>query len=108
MMKVEVPGRSTKLGQIWRKYMRLTRGGVSVLRALDVMCLEEEDPFYGRLLQGMRESMEEGMPLSEFMENVPELFSLSAIELVRMAERHGRWDEALTELSDGLLDGTFD
>lgn len=96
-----------RLGLFWRKYWRLTRGGVTALRAFSVLAEEETDTGFRDVVIAMAADLEQGARLSETMQKCPGVFSPAAVELIRSAERHGAWDEALTELTEGLLEGTF-
>lgn len=93
--------------KFWRKFLRLTRGRVNVLRALDVIALEETDPAMREALTAIRSELDRGIPLSEGIARYPADFSPCILELVRTAEKCGAWDEILQEIADGLSDGTF-
>ncbi len=91
----------------WRKFLRLTRGRVPVLRALEVIGAEETDPGFKNTVSLLRRELDKGCALSEAIAKFPAEFSPSVIELVRTAEKTGAWDEILQEAADGLQDGTF-
>jgi len=92
----------------WRKFLRLTRGRVGVLRALEVISEEEKDDRFRKLVDAIRAAMVRGATLSESVRSFPGMFSPSVLELVKTAEKTGAWDEILLEIADGLRDGTFD
>ena len=98
---------SAQLAVMWRKFMRLTRGRVPALRALQVIALEEKDPQIKKLLSALNKGMNDGMTLSEAAENHDSQISASVLELLRYAEKTGAWDEILEEIAGGLEDGTF-
>lgn len=103
------PGaRQKRLGVFWKKYLRLWRGGVSALSAFAVIAEEERDPELKEVAASLGRAMGEGQSLTEAMQAHGAVFSPSSVALIRAAEQHGEWDAALTELSDGLLEGTFD
>lgn len=91
----------------WRKYMRLTRAGIPVLRALDICRAEETDASRREDIAALLEHVEAGDSVAEAIDRRPEVFSRSVRELVRAAERRGAWDEVLPEIADGLDEGTF-
>lgn len=93
--------------RFWRKFLRLTRGRVAVLRALDVISEEETDPRSRKLVKDIRAAMDGGETLSEAIGKFRSDFSVSVVELVKTAEKTGAWDEILQEIADGLQDGTF-
>jgi len=105
---MDITPRQLQLGRFWKKYLRLTRAGVPTLGALDIIAREEKAPEFQAVIQAMQSALAEGNLLSEVMGEHPELFSLSAIELVRTAEKGGQWDIVVEELADGYLEGTFD
>ncbi len=93
--------------RFWRKYMRLARAGVPVLRALQVIAEEEEDELFLRIIHSLRESMINGEALHECLGRHKPIFGPTTIELIRTAEIRGEWDEILVELTEGLWEGTF-
>ncbi|MBA4388302.1 MAG: hypothetical protein C0404_10000 [Verrucomicrobia bacterium] len=97
-----------RIARFWRKYLRLTRGRVSALRALEVIGDEERDESFRHSVKTIRRMIEDGSTISEAMSKASAGFSLSVIELVKTAEKTGAWDEILQEIVDGLEDGTFD
>lgn len=101
-------GRKTSKARFWKKFLRLTRGRVGVIRALEVICLEERDPAFGKIIDTLKTSIESGATLTEALARHPSEFSISVMELVKTAEKTGAWDEILTEIAEGLEDGTFD
>ena len=100
--------RQIQPSRFWRKYMRLMRAGVPVLRALQVIAEEEEDELFARTITSLRESMIHGEALHEGLARHKELFGPTTVELIRTAEKRGEWDAILVELTEGLSEGTFE
>jgi type II secretory pathway component PulF len=95
--------------RFWRKLLRLTRGRVPILKALQVVEAEEKDGSFQQAVANIRRLLEqEEKSLSEALATEPRFFSLSVIELIRAAEKTGAWDEILAEIADGIEEGTFD
>lgn len=95
--------------RFWRKLLRLTRGRVPIIKALQVVAAEEHDSSFQKALEKIRRLLEdEEKSLSEALAAEPVFFSSSVIELIRAAEKTGAWDEILTEIADGIEEGTFD
>jgi type II secretory pathway component PulF len=92
----------------WKKFLRLTRGRVAVLRALEVIIAEETDADFRQTLESINKRISSGSELSEALAATPAEFSLSVTELIRTAEKTGAWDEILEEIAAGLGEGTFD
>ena len=105
---MDISPRQQQQGRFWKKYLRLTRAGVTALRAFEILYEEEQDEAFRRVITRLQAALEEGMQLSEAMGGTGQVFSLSSIELIRTAEKSGQWDLAMEELADGLLEGTFD
>lgn len=59
-------------------------------------------------LETVLRAMERGSVMSDALAAAAPCFSLSAIELVRSAEKSGAWDEILLEIAEGIEEGTFD
>lgn len=104
---MKAPNKQSNRARFWRKFLRLTRGRVPVLRALEVISEEEADPRFRKLVKDIRAAMDGGATLSEAIGIFKKDFSLSIVELVKTAEKTGAWDEILQEIADGLQDGTF-
>ena len=105
---MDLTPRQRQQGRFWKKYLRLTRAGVTTLRSLEIIVEEETDEVFRDVVQYLHDRMREGYPLSESMRDREEHFSLSVRELVRTAEKEGNWDLVLDELADGLMEGTFE
>ena len=105
---MDVTPEQIQLGRFWKKYLRLTRAGVGTLRAFEVIIDEEKAPEFRAIIASLHTELEAGFLLSEAMAKFPERFSLSALELIKTAEKEGHWDLVIEELAEGLLDGTFD
>ena len=93
--------------RFWRKFLRLTRGRVTVLRALRVIAEEEEESSFRKTIESVRAAVERGATLSEALAGFGAEFCPSVVELVRTAEKTGAWDEILVEIAEGLEEGTF-
>jgi hypothetical protein len=102
------PDRHAAHKRLWKKYLRLTRGRVSILRALKVIGDEERDPAFKDIIFSIRKDLETDATLSEAIAKHASEFSPSIIELVKAAEQSGAWDEILQEIVDGLEDNTFE
>jgi type IV pilus assembly protein PilC len=104
-MKISARQRAQAL--FWRKFMRLTRGRVGILRALEVIAEEEKESAFRAVVDSIRTSLDGGSTLSEAIGACAGEFSPAVRELVKTAEKTGAWDEILQEIADGLAEGTF-
>jgi type II secretory pathway component PulF len=100
--------RQQRHAKFWKKLLRLTRGRVTILRALEVVIHEEADAPFRDVLRAIQRDLAAGLVLSEALQKQEAEFSASVRELIRTAERCGAWEEILQEIGDGLSDGTFD
>lgn len=105
---MNISDRQQQLGRFWKKYLRLTRAGVGVVRSLEVIQAEEPSPELSAVIGSLRQHLEDGCLLSEGLRMFPEYFSPAAVEMILTAERNGEWDLVVEELAEGLLEGTFD
>jgi type IV pilus assembly protein PilC len=105
---MEISEKQARLTKFWKKFLRLTRGRVTVLRALEMIVLEEKDATFRDSVKDIRTCIEGGSTMSQAMQKHPDDFSPSIVELIRTAEKTGAWDEILQEIVDGLQDGTFE
>jgi type IV pilus assembly protein PilC len=94
--------------RFWKKFLRLTRGRVPVLRALAVIAAEEHQEDFKAVIGDIRSAMAADATFSEALERHSNVFSLSIRELVRTAEKCGEWDEIIEEIAAGIEEGTFD
>ncbi|MFC1498319.1 type II secretion system F family protein [Verrucomicrobiota bacterium] len=96
-----------QLALFWKRFSRLTRGRVPILRAMKVIIEEETDGSFKKTLSSLLEDIEHGTALSEALTKHPSVFSSFVTELIRSAEKSGAWDEILQEIIEGMEDGTF-
>ena len=105
--QMKVTKKQLRLAGFWRKYLRLTRGRVGVLRALEIMAEEEVDKDFQAVICEIHDDMQNGLLLREAIEKHSAEFSLSVREMVRAAEKSGAWDEVIPEIVAGLEEGVF-
>jgi type II secretory pathway component PulF len=105
---IQMSERQARMAKFWRKFLRLTRGRVTVLRALEVIAIEEKDQSFQGVVKDIRSHVDRGMVMSEALIKHAGEFSPSIVELIKTEEKTGAWDEILQELVDGLQDGTFE
>jgi len=107
-VKVNLSDKQQRHVKFWRKFLRLTRGRVPVLRTLEVVAGEENNEEFRVIICSIKDAMDQGTAMSQALRKYPAEFSSSVVELVGMAEKSGAWDEILHEIVDGLLEGTFE
>ena len=105
---MDVSQEQLQQAQFWRKLMRLTRGRIPILSAMQIVIAETRDETFRATLEAVTDTLEEGSSLSDALAGHEGVFSLAVRELVRSAEKSGAWDELLAEIAGGLADGTFE
>ena len=105
---MNVSEKQIRQGRFWRKFLRLTRAGVPVIRTLEVVGQEEENERFAKVIRALLEDVENGTALAAALTKFPSEFSPSVVEMIKTAEKRGAWDEVVEELSEGLLEGTFE
>ena len=91
----------------WKRFLRLTRGRISTLHAMEIIRDEESDTSLKQTISSVIKTIEQGSSLSEALAKHPSEFSPFVAELIKSAEKSGAWDEILQEIANGLEEGTF-
>ncbi|MCW5946786.1 MAG: type II secretion system F family protein [Fimbriimonadales bacterium] len=91
-----------KLALFCRQFSTMVDAGVSLVRCLDVLGQQTDDPRLRKILADISERVEGGESLSRAMQRHPKTFSNLFIGLVRAGEVGGVLEEALQRLSHFL------
>lgn len=94
-----------KLGNLavfCRQFSTMVDAGVSLVRCLDVLSQQTQDPKLRKIIMDIGERVEGGESLSRAMQRHPKTFSSLFIGLVRAGEVGGVLEEALQRLSHFL------
>ncbi|MCU0317293.1 MAG: type II secretion system F family protein, partial [Fimbriimonadaceae bacterium] len=91
-----------KLAIFCRQFSTMVDAGVSLVRCLDVLSRQTEDPRLKRILIDVGERVESGESLSRAMQRHPRTFNNLFVGLVRAGEVGGVLEEALQRLSQFL------
>ena len=92
----------TRLSLFCRQFSTMVDAGVSLVRCLDVLSRQTEDPKLKKILIDVGERVEGGESLSRAMQRHPRTFNNLFIGLVRAGEVGGVLEEALQRLSQFL------
>ncbi len=92
----------TRLSLFCRQFSTMVDAGVSLVRCLDVLSRQTEDPRMKKILIDLGERVEGGESLSRAMQRHPRTFNSLFIGLVRAGEVGGVLEEALQRLSQFL------
>ena len=85
-----------------RQFSTMIDAGVSLVRALDVLAEQTQNPKLRRILVDIQQEVESGQTLSKAMSKYPKTFNNLFIGLVRAGEVGGVLEEALQRLSGFL------
>lgn len=85
-----------------RQFSAMIGAGVAMLRALNIMVDQCENPKLKRTLDAVRKGVESGMALSDTMTKHPEVFDKLYVSMVRAGEAGGILDEVLKRLAEFL------
>lgn len=91
-----------KLSLFCRQFSTMVDAGVSLVRCLDVLSRQTEDPRLKKILIDVGERVEGGESLSRAMQRHPRTFNNLFIGLIRAGEVGGVLEEALQRLSQFL------
>ncbi len=94
--------RLTRLSLFCRQFSTMVDAGVSLVRCLDVLSRQTEDPKLKKILIDVGERVEGGESLSRAMQRHPRTFNNLFIGLIRAGEVGGVLEEALQRLSQFL------
>jgi len=87
-----------------RQFSTMIDAGVSLVRALDVLGEQTQNPKLRRMILDIQQEVESGQTLSKAMSKYPKTFTSLFIGLVRAGEVGGVLEEALQRLS-GFIEG---
>lgn len=92
----------TNLSVFCRQFSTMVDAGVSLVRCLDVLSQQQQDPKLKKILIDLGERVEGGESLSRAMQRHPKAFNSLFIGLVRAGEVGGVLEESLQRLSQFL------
>ena len=85
-----------------RQFSTMIDAGVSLVRSLDVLGEQTQNPKLKRILREIQVEVESGQQLSKAMQKYPKVFSNLFVGLIRAGEVGGVLEEALQRLSGFL------
>ncbi len=85
-----------------RQFSTMIDAGVSLVRALDVLGEQTQNPKLKRILREIQVEVESGQTLSKSMQKYPKVFNNMFVGLIRAGEVGGVLEEALQRLSHFL------
>lgn len=90
---------SLQLAQFTRGMATLLATGVPILYSLEIMERSASNKVYAQRLEEVRESVREGKPMTEPMEQAGELFPPMIVQMIRVGEEIGELDKMLDRVA---------
>ncbi len=77
----------------------MIRAGLNLPRAIEILAMQTESPYFKEVLENIKESLKGGKNLADSMQKYPKVFSPLFYSSVRIGELGGNLDEVLDLLS---------
>ena len=106
-MKMEIRIREPKvklkdLAIFSRQFATMINAGLSLLRTLNILSEQTENPTLAKTVGLLRDDIERGSSLSAAMSKYPKVFSKLFVSMVKAGETGGQLDVVLNRVADGL------
>ena len=106
-MKMEIRIREPKvklkdLAIFSRQFATMINAGLSLLRTLNILSEQTENPTLAKTIALLRDDIERGSSLSASMSKFPKVFSKLFVSMVKAGETGGQLDVVLNRVADGL------
>ena len=106
-MKMEIRIREPKvklkdLAIFSRQFATMINAGLSLLRSLNILAEQTENPTLAKTIGLLRDDIERGSSLSASMSKFPKVFSKLFVSMVKAGETGGQLDVVLNRVADGL------
>lgn len=85
-----------------RQFATMINSGLSLLRTLNILAEQTENPLLAKTIGDVRDEVERGSSLSASMSKHPKVFNNLFISMVRAGETGGQLDTVLMRVADGF------
>src|SRR5918994_417736 len=85
-----------------RQFATMISSGLSLLRTLNILAEQTENPTLQETIRSVRDDVERGSSLSAAMTKYPKIFSHLFTSMVRAGEEGGQLETVLVRLAEGL------
>ena len=85
-----------------RQFATMISSGLSLLRTLNILSEQTENPTLAKAIRAIRDDVERGSSLSAAMSKHPKIFSVLFTSMVKAGEEGGQLEVVLLRLADGL------
>jgi type IV pilus assembly protein PilC len=83
-----------------RQFATMINSGLSLLRALNILAEQSENPKLAEAIKSIRDDVERGSSLSAAMSKFPKIFNNLFVSMVRAGETGGQLDTVLMKVAD--------
>jgi type IV pilus assembly protein PilC len=83
-----------------RQFATMINSGLSLLRALNILAEQSENPKLAEAIRSIRDDVERGSSLSAAMSKFPKVFNNLFVSMVRAGETGGQLDTVLMKVAD--------
>jgi type IV pilus assembly protein PilC len=83
-----------------RQFATMINSGLSLLRALNILAEQSENPKLAETIKSVRDDVERGSSLSAAMSKFPKVFNNLFVSMVRAGETGGQLDTVLMKVAD--------
>jgi type IV pilus assembly protein PilC len=85
-----------------RQFATMIDAGLTLIRALNIMAEQSDNPELRRILRGVKQDVESGLSLSTAFAKTPETFPPLMISMTRAGEAGGFLDTAMRQIADNF------
>jgi len=83
-----------------RQLANLIKAGIPILRSLQILSEQENNPYFGDMIHKMQQEIKNGRSFSEALSAYPKIFSSFFVAMVQVGEEGGNLKEMLVRLAD--------
>jgi type IV pilus assembly protein PilC len=87
-----------------RQFSSLVNSGVAMIRTLNILAEQAENPIFARILKSVKSDVEQGSSLSESFAKFPKVFDKFFISMIKAGETGGVLDEVLNRIAKFMED----
>lgn len=82
-----------------RQFSALVNAGVAMMRSLNILSVQTENPKFAKILKNVKDDVEQGISLSESFGKHPEVFDRLFVSMVKAGETGGVLDEVMNRIA---------
>lgn len=82
-----------------RQFAALVNSGIAIMRALNILASQAENPKFAKILRKVRDDVEQGINLADAFKKHPKVFDKLFISMIKAGETGGVLDEVLNRIS---------